>query len=82
MNDPVVAQLRNERSQEVQRGIRSVMAGVLIEREAMYDDAPGSESVKPLGSVAIGTHQDANPSMSFTQLEALSLTPPGGIFDL
>jgi hypothetical protein len=82
MNDPVVAQLRNERSQEVQRGMRSVMVGVLIEREAKYDDAPGSESVKPLGSVAIGTHQDANPSMSFIQLEALSLTPSGGIFDL
>ncbi|KAF8539494.1 hypothetical protein BDD12DRAFT_882271 [Trichophaea hybrida] len=43
----------------------------------LMDDAPGLESVKLLGSVAIDIHQDTNPSMSFTQLEALSLTPPG-----
>ena len=59
--------------------MRSVMVGVLIECEAIY---PGSESVEPLESVAIGTHQDANPSISFIQIEALHLTVPEGTFDL
>ena len=64
---------------EVQQAMRLVMEGVLIEHEAMY---LGSESVELLESVAIGMHHDANPNMSFAQLEALCLTPLGGIFDL
>jgi hypothetical protein len=61
MNDPVAAQIRNERAQiveavvverkaktraEVQREMRSVLAGMLGECEAMNDDSSGSESVE------------------------------------
>ena len=60
--------------------MKSVMAGVLIVGEAIYDDVP--ESVKPLKSVAFGMYKNANPSMSFTQLEVLCLTLLEGIFDL
>jgi hypothetical protein len=48
----------------------------------MYENGQGSESVELLELVAIGGHQDTNPSMGFIQLEALYLTPPGGIVDL
>jgi hypothetical protein len=47
------------------------------EEEAMCDISSVSVGVEePSESVAIGTHQDVNAIMSFTQLEASRLTPP------
>jgi hypothetical protein len=72
MNDPVAAQIRNKRAQiveavvveqnaktsvEVQREMRSVLAAMLAEREAMNDDSLGSESVV-LESAIMGKYFD------------------------
>jgi hypothetical protein len=47
------------------------------ESEAMCDISSVSVGVEESSeSVAIGTHQDVNAIMSFTQLEASRLTPP------
>ena len=62
-----------------QREVRSQMAQVLVEQETMCDVSSVSVGVDESSeSVAIGTHQDVNAGMSFTQLEASRLTPPWG----